>query len=216
MKMKKPILLFVVVLITVVLSTACGRGVMDDTGGHESNSEKKNSLPSPGLPSNAVTPGSGTSNPYPANVDDTNSGAASNDFMTQAAESGTAEVELSRIAQSNAQNPAVKNFDQMMIADHSKANDELRSLASKKGVTIPTALNAEHQSAMQRLQGLKGSEFDAEYIKIMVQDHEKAVGLFQAQAQNGNDADAKSWAAQTLPKLQEHLQKARELQSKKP
>src|SRR5215217_4559937 len=158
MKLKKTNLLFVVVIITALFSWACGSGVMDDTGGHESNTEKKNSLPSPGLPSNAVTPSSGTSNPYPANLEDTNSGGAPNDFVTQATESGTAEVELSRIALSNAQNATVKNFAQMMIADHSKANDELRSLASKKSVTVQTALNAEHQSAIQRLQELKGAE----------------------------------------------------------
>jgi putative membrane protein len=67
---------------------------------------------------------------------------------------------------------------------------------------------------MQKLKGLKGADFDAEYIRIMVADHEKAVALFQAQSQNGSDPDLKAWATQTLPKLQAHLQAAKGLHSK--
>ena len=123
-------------IVIMGISFSCGKGVMDDNGGHSSNSPRKDSLPQPGLPSNAVTPGSGTSNPYGANLD--NGSSASNDFMIQAAQSGLAEVEISRIAQSNGQDAAVTNFAQMMVTDHTKANDELKSLASKKSVSLPT------------------------------------------------------------------------------
>ena len=215
--MKIKLLSISAVLLAGLMSMSCGKGVMDDNGDHSSNSaEKKNSLPSP-EPANAVTPGAGASNPYPANLGASDSTAtASNDFMMQAAQAGLAEVELSRIAQTNAQDPAVKKFAQMMVADHTKANDQVKALASKKGVTLPTAPDAAHQAEIQRVKGLKGADFDAEYIRIMVQDHEKAVGLFQSQAQAGTDAEAKALAAQTLPTLQAHLQAARDIQSKKP
>ena len=203
-------------LTAAIILLACGKGVMDDTGDHSSNSVRKNSLPSPELPANAVTPGAGTGDAYPASVNGTRDSDAPFDFMMQAAQSGIAEVELSRVAQSNSSDPAVKSFAQMMVSDHTKANDELKTLAGNKGAALPTGPDGSHQTEVQRLKGLKGAEFDAEYIRMMVADHEKAVVLFQAQAQNGVDPELKAWAVQTLPKLQAHLQAATGLQSKKP
>ena len=73
-------------------------------------------------------------------------------------------------------------------------------------------LDAEHQQMIQRLQGLRGAEFDRMYIQQQVQAHQKAVDLFTAYSQNGDQAELKQWAARTLPALQQHLQRAQQLQ----
>ena len=62
-------------------------------------------------------------------------------FMDKAAQGGMAEVELGQLAQQNAQSPDVKAFGKRMVDDHSKANDQLKQLASQKGVSLPTSLN---------------------------------------------------------------------------
>lgn len=135
-------------------------------------------------------------------------------FMTEAAKGGMAEVELSRVATTKSQNAEVKKFANQMIQDHTNANAELKQLAGKKNVTLPTELDAEHKALKDKLSGLSGAEFDKEYVNAMVADHEKSVNLFKAQADGGTDADAKAFAAKTLPKLQGHLDMAKGMQGK--
>ena len=136
---------------------------------------------------------------------DSNSAGMENTFVTEAAVGGMAEVELGRMAQTKAQNAEVKRFAQMMIDDHSKANDELKSLATRKNFSLPTSLDAKHQSTMQKLQGMSGAEFDKAYVDNMLEDHEKDVAEFENQSQNNPDADLKAFAAKTLPTLKKHL-----------
>ncbi|HEX2639815.1 MAG TPA: DUF4142 domain-containing protein, partial [Pyrinomonadaceae bacterium] len=131
------------------------------------------------------------------------------DFWTDAAQSGMAEVQLSNLALQKTQSEAVRQFAQQMVTDHTAANNELMQLASSKNVTLPTTMDSKHQSIMTKLQGRSGADFDRDYMKAMVDDHEKAVKLFTEQSQKGTDTDAKAFAAKTLPTLQNHLQMAR-------
>lgn len=148
----------------------------------------------------------------------TNTGTAGSgagtEFMRDAAQGGMAEVKMGELAGSKAQNAEVKQFGQRMVTDHSKANDELKAVAAKKSVTLPTEVNAKQMEDMSKLQKLSGAEFDKEYVKMMVEDHEKDVADFQKQAETGTDADAKAFAAKTLPTLKEHLQMIKAIQGK--
>jgi putative membrane protein len=140
---------------------------------------------------------------------------ADRNFVVQAAEGGMAEVELGKVAQQKGASDAVKQFGERMVADHGKANKELQSLATKLGVTVPAKLSEKHQSDMQKLSKLSGSEFDREYASHMVMDHEKTVSLFETQAKQGDTPELKAFAAKTLPVLQEHLKMARGLPGQK-
>jgi putative membrane protein len=134
-----------------------------------------------------------------------------NTFMTKAAGDGMAEVELGRLATERASSGDVKSFAQMLVDDHSKANSELKGLAGQKGVSLPSDPPPPARATYDRLSKLSGDAFDRAYAAEMVKDHEKAVALFSKEASGGRDADTKSWAAKTLPTLQQHLAKAREL-----
>lgn len=149
-----------------------------------------------------------------ANVANSNSAMPDKDFMTETAIGGMWEVELGKLAATKAQNADVKKFAQMMVTDHTKANAELKTLASSKNVTLPTELDAKHKSKMTEMQKLSGAEFDKEYVADMLADHEKDVKAFQTQAQNSTDADVKAFAAKTLPTLQKHLEAVRDLHNK--
>lgn len=141
------------------------------------------------------------------------SGVSNNDrkFAMTAAMDGMAEVELGRLAAERGASDSVKQFGQRMVDDHTKANDQLKQWAATAGLTLPTALDAKHQSVVSRLSGLSGAAFDRAYAKEMVKDHTKAVQLFQREADRGQDAGLKSFASSTLPTLREHLQMARSL-----
>lgn len=129
-------------------------------------------------------------------------------FIEDAAKGGMAEVQLAKLAQERASSPEVKQFAQRMEQDHSKANEQLRQLAEAKGVTMPGGPKAGAKHEESKLSKLQGQDFDREYMDYMVKDHEKDVKEFQKQARRAKDADVKSFAQQTAPKLEEHLQLA--------
>src|SRR5437879_3743412 len=78
------------------------------------------------------------------------SGSADAHFMMKAAQGGMAEVELGNLAKDHASNQAVKDFGQQMVDDHTKAGNELKDLAAKKNVTLPTEVDAKDKATMDR------------------------------------------------------------------
>jgi len=126
-------------------------------------------------------------------------------FVLEAAQGGMAEVELGRLAVQKASNARVKQFGQRMVTDHGKANDELKSLAMDKKITIPAELDAKHKATRDRLAKLSGSAFDHAYIQEMVTDHQKDVADFRKESESGRDVAVKAFAAKTLPTLEEHM-----------
>ena len=130
------------------------------------------------------------------------------DFIKEAAQGGMMEVQLGKAAQDKASNEKVKEFGKRMEQDHSKANDELKKIASDKGVQLSSDLDKKHKSKMDKLTKLSGAEFDRQYMRDMVSDHKEDVKKFQNEADKGKDADVKKFASQTLPTLKEHLQLA--------
>jgi putative membrane protein len=131
------------------------------------------------------------------------------DWAVKAADGGMTEVALGKLAATNASNPKVKELGKMMVEDHSKANEELKSLAQKKGITLPTSMSEEHQKDHDDLAKLKGADFDRKYAEMMVDDHQEDIDEFQKEADHGKDADVKSWAAGKVPVLQHHLDMAK-------
>lgn len=185
---------------------------------------------------------------------------ADSDFLTDAAQDGTMEVQMGRLAVDKATNPDVKQFAQRLIDDHSKANSELMALASQKGLTLPATSEAaavvtveaspdqatatakamekekektadpaastqrharvdaeaspKDQKEISKLSELSGDAFDQEFIDIAVKGHEKDVKEFEKISTKAKDPDVQAFAAKTLPTLREHLQQARDLQSR--
>ncbi len=126
-------------------------------------------------------------------------------FITKAAQGGLAEVELGKLASQRASSAEVKQFGEKMATDHGAANQELTSLASSKGVSVPQQLDAKDQKLRDRLSTLSGADFDRAYMKTMVKDHRKDVAEFKRESAKAKDPDVKSWASKTLPTLESHL-----------
>lgn len=139
--------------------------------------------------------------------------AAEKHFLNDAAMGGLAEVELGQLASEKAGDSQVKEFGQRMVQDHSKANEELKSLASSKGVTPPTSPKPKDMTLKNKLSGMSGQQFDQQYMKAMVRDHQHDVAEFQKMANNAKDSDVKNFAAKTLPILQEHLKQAQSIEA---
>ena len=124
-------------------------------------------------------------------------------FVMDAAIGGLMEVEAGNIAQQNASSQRVKDFGAMMVADHGRANSELKSLVGTR-VMLPDSLPAVKRKHIDQMRKMTGKAFDNHYLNMMVDDHKKDIDKFKKQSQSGGDAQLKNWATSTLPTLQKH------------
>ena len=131
-------------------------------------------------------------------------------FLEEAAQHGMAEVQLGQLAAQKGQSSEVKQFGQRMVDDHTKANDQLKSIASSKNVQLPTDMDRGHRRDYDRLSKLSGADFDRAFMKAMVSDHKKDVSDFRKQARSAKDSDVKGFASATAPTLEQHLQMAQQ------
>jgi putative membrane protein len=131
-------------------------------------------------------------------------------FVEKVAIAGLFEIESSELALQRATKPQLKEFAQMMVTDHTTANNELKDLVGSgqvSGVThVPSALDAEHQAKLEALKAAaNGPAFDAKYQALQLEGHRQAVALFEAQANKGDNPRLKDLATKTLPQLKLHL-----------
>jgi putative membrane protein len=137
-------------------------------------------------------------------------------FLDKAARGGLAEIKFSQEVDGRVKRDDVRDFAKMMIADHKDVNKNLTALADKMSIKLPTELFTDAQVALDKLKAAANEHIDKMYIDVMVQDHRKAVELFEERATNSQNADIKAFATATLPGLRQHLVKAEELQKSFP
>jgi putative membrane protein len=129
------------------------------------------------------------------------------DFVTEATMGGMFEVESSKLAVQKADGP-VKQFASQMVADHTKASEELAAQAKSQKFSVPTTLDDSDQGKIDKLRGLAGADFSKQYMDYQVSAHKDAVSLFQRYGKGGDNSKLKAWAVTTLPTLQHHLDMA--------
>ena len=129
-----------------------------------------------------------------------------NEFAVKAANGGMLEVELGRLAAEKAASKDVKDFGNMMVKDHSKANDELKSIAATQNITLPSTLGEDEQKHVNEMAKLSGAEFDKKYVSMMVDDHKEDIDQFKKASEDKETNPAvKDFAVKTLPTLQKHM-----------
>ena len=132
-------------------------------------------------------------------------GSPDSSFYKSLAQGGLAEVDLGQLASEKATNPSVKDFGTMMVKDHSAANEELKTLAASKGITLPSGPDAATQAKKVELEALSGGSFDKPYVSNQIKAHKDTVSLLQKEISSGQDAEAKAFAQKVLPTVQAHL-----------
>jgi putative membrane protein len=135
-------------------------------------------------------------------------------FLRKAAMAGTMEIDASNLAQSRASSGQVKAFAAQMIQDHRAAEAKLQQQAQRLGVQLPATPLQKDQQALAKLGQLKGAEFDRAYAQqVGVDAHQDAVALFRKAADDAKDDGVKSFARETLPTLEHHLEMAQKMAS---
>ena len=127
------------------------------------------------------------------------------DFSKEAAQGGMMEVQLGNVAMKNGGTRAVKDFGKMMVDDHTKINDQLKDLASKKNVDLPSSVSDHQQKDIDKLSKENGKAFDKDYVSMMVKDHKDDIDAFKKAEDKISDSDYKNFISNALPTLQKHL-----------
>ena len=133
-------------------------------------------------------------------------------FVQKAAEGGLLEVELGRLAESQAAHSDVKSFGTRMVKDHDAANNKLKTIADEFALVAPTTLDKKHDKVRADMAKLSGDAFDRAFMKQMVSDHKATVALFEKEAKSGKNPRLVAFANETLPTLRDHLQAAEKVQ----
>lgn len=204
-----------------MLTVACGGDTANDTAANRETP----SATSPATPGAAGTAG------------EEQNQTQAREFVNEMAITNMAEIQLGNMAEKQATSPQVKQFAQMMVQDHTKANDELKQIASQLNVQLPTELDEKHRELSEKLSKLQGEEFDREYMSAMVDGHEEAINKVEDRANRANQTTSSAgtesgqatgtagssmqgqqalnqWATKTLPTLRKHLQQAEQINEK--
>ena len=132
-------------------------------------------------------------------------------FAVKVANAGMTEVELGKMAEEKG-SKSVKEYGTMMVKDHTKAGDELKSLAAEKNITLPSAVSDDMRKHIDDLSKKSGKDFDKDYIDMMVSDHKDVIEGFEDMAKNSKDSAFKNFAVKTLPTLYKHLGAAKAIE----
>lgn len=129
-------------------------------------------------------------------------------FIGQASASNTAEIQAAQLATSMTDSSAIKTFAQMMIDDHTTAQNDLKSLGTNINVPVTDSIDDMHQKMIDSLKTMPERTFDSVYILRQIADHQAAIANFQQEVNAGKKSDVIDYANKYLPKLQMHLQMA--------
>jgi putative membrane protein len=135
------------------------------------------------------------------------------EFIETAAQSGHAEVAAAQTAKTS-ENQAVAAFAQQMIDEHTKMNEELATLAQKKGVQPPDSPDLASQAKTAVTGALPGSTFDKQYVSSQLDDHHETLELLQNQLREGQDPELKAFAEKHIPIVEKHMGELADLQQR--
>ncbi|MES2389971.1 MAG: DUF4142 domain-containing protein [Bacteroidota bacterium] len=131
------------------------------------------------------------------------------EFLVKAAHGSMLEVELAKVAQARALSADVKKYGSVLQEQHSKMLTDIKAVAAKRNVAVPESLNQDGLDKVKKFQEKPTNEFDKDYIKCMVDDHETDIKDFQEEAQSGSNEEVRKLATDALPHLQAHLTEAK-------
>lgn len=128
-------------------------------------------------------------------------------FLDDAIKGDNSESTLGRLIAARGYSAQVRSFGNTLYRDHSAARVQAAAVAREFGMRAPTAMAPEARAEQRKLERMRGRAFDLEVRRYMINDHEKDIAKFEAQARSGDRRTAALARAQ-LPTLRKHLRLA--------
>ena len=149
---------------------------------------------------------------------DLSNGMLAPGYLAQAGSSDMFEIQSGQLALQASQNPAVQNFANMIIRDHTNSTQMLMAAAQSAHVTPPPAFMLPEQQAMldQLRAAGTGYNFDSVFKQEQILAHQSALALHQGYAQGGDVPALRATAGQIVPVVQGHLVQAEALMVSQP
>jgi putative membrane protein len=133
-------------------------------------------------------------------------------FVTRAAVTNLAEIDLSQIALDKSTNADTRKFATQIIKDHQAAQAKLKQVAGAQKIALPGSVDEERRKQREKLKELNGAEFEKQYVALMQAGHNEAAGLLEsATKSNALDAAFKNYASETLQTVRNHQSQAEKL-----
>lgn len=222
--MRRTLLLGTVAAASIALLAACNKTndnqaptptpspTAEDTTTTTTTTTAENTTPAPGSNSETVSAVQDAVSGAVGHVEAATTTTAAG-FAEAAAQSDMYEVAAAKIALQRSHRDDVKSFAQNMIDAHSGTTRELKHLVSsgKVQVTLPTAMDDRHKGMIDNLTGAGDADFDGRYIDQQETAHSEAETLFKTYADNGDNADLKQFASNTVGAISSHLKMAHDL-----
>ena len=149
-----------------------------------------------------------------AKFKDAESNEEDSQYLVNAAETDMKEIEIGKLAQEKGADPEVKAFGKMLIEDHTKSFGQVKTLASRKNISLPASLTEKGKDGYSKLNKESGLEFDKKFAEMMVEGHEKMIERMNKAAEKGNDEEIRVWASNKISTLTTHLDHAKKLKEK--
>lgn len=188
----------IVILLAVATVMSCNK--KQSTTVNTSGDSMEMSTPTDSTPVTSDSASTSTSSSAAVSLNDQDK-----KFADAAAKGGMMEVMAGELAVQNATNATVKTLAEMMVKDHTKANDELKQWAAANSYTLPSAIDADQKKKYDGLKAKKGADFDKMYADMMVNDHKKTIADFKKESAEGSETSLKAFASKTIPALEHHL-----------
>lgn len=179
--------------------------------------------PAPNTPQGAIQPqgsplAGGTSAPPPSlaggasEVNPSELSLVDQNFLTTAAASGLLEMTAAKAADDRATRAEIRAYAKTLVDDHAEIHADLRALAARKNLSLPTEIGAGQTPTLEALLNARGDDFDRMFLQTLgISEHRSSVALFEKATREASDADVKAFAAKALPTLREHLATAQKL-----
>jgi putative membrane protein len=134
-------------------------------------------------------------------------------LIREVAADNVLEIRLGTVAKKKATNPAVQQFGDRMVTDHTWMLENWKALVTRPGFTFQPGLRDEQEREVERLEKMSGAEFDRAYMTAMIQHHQNAIVKFQNTRNTANSEAVRTRLSSDLPALQQHLSLATEVGS---
>lgn len=136
-------------------------------------------------------------------------------FIEKAIEGNALEVEAGQLAKKQSSNADIQGYGEMLVNDHTKANENLMFIAKNLGlkdVKADEVSSPKIKAQQDKLSKLSGEAFDKEFVKDAVKDHAEEAALYKkAKALKFQDEALQKYVSDTLPVIEHHLTTAKEL-----